>query len=154
EALSGGVIAGYPVVDVKVTLVDGKTHPVDSKAVAFEIAGSQAVKEGVPKAHPILIEPIMDLKITVPDTYTGDVISDLNTKRARTQGMSPAGKGLTLIEAQAPQAELQRYATDLRSITQGRGTFTATFSHYEEVPHNVAQKVIEEHKRELEGKTA
>ncbi len=154
EALSGGVIAGYPVVDVKVTLVDGKTHPVDSKAVAFEIAGSQAVKEGVPKARPILIEPIMDLKITVPDTYTGDVISDLNTKRARTQGMSPAGKGLTLIEAQAPQAELQRYATDLRSITQGRGTFTATFSHYEEVPHNVAQKVIDEHKRELEGKTA
>jgi len=154
EALSGGVIAGYPVVDVKVTLVDGKTHPVDSKAVAFEIAGSQAVKEGVPKAHPILIEPIMDLKITVPDAYTGDVISDLNTKRARTQGMSPSGKGLTLIEAQAPQAELQRYATDLRSITQGRGTFTATFSHYEEVPHNVAQKVIDEHKRELEGKTA
>jgi elongation factor G len=148
EAMGDGVIAGYPVVDVRVTLVDGKTHPVDSKAVAFEIAGSQAIKEGVPQAKPILIEPIMDLQITVPDQYTGDVISDLNTKRARTQGMTPFGQGHTTIEAQAPQAELQRYATDLRSITQGRGTFMAAFSHYEEVPQHVAQKVIDEHKKE------
>jgi elongation factor G len=154
ESMGGGVIAGYPVVDVRVTLVDGKTHPVDSKAVAFEIAGSQAIKEAVPLAKPILIEPILDLKITVPDAYTGDVIGDLNTKRARTQGMSPSGRGLTVIEAQAPLAELQRYATDLRSITQGRGTFTSAFSHYEEVPQHVALKVIEEHKRELEGKLA
>jgi elongation factor G len=149
EAMSAGVIAGYPVVDVRVTLVDGKTHPVDSKAVAFEIAGSQAIKEGVPQAKPILIEPIMSLAITVPDHYTGDVIGDLNTKRARTQGMTPAGKGHTTIEAEAPLAELQRYATDLRSITQGRGSFTMQFDHYAEVPAHVAQKVIDEHKKEL-----
>jgi len=154
ESMNEGVIAGYPVVDVRVTLVDGKIHPVDSKAVAFEIAGSQAIKEGVPQARPILIEPIMDLQITVPDQYTGDVISDLNTKRAHTQGMSPAGQGHTTIDARAPQAELQRYATDLRSITQGRGTFVASFSHYEEVPQHAAQRVIDDHKKEREAKLA
>jgi elongation factor G len=154
EQMHQGVIAGYPLVDVRVTLVDGKTHPVDSKAVAFEIAGSQAIKEGVPQAKPILIEPIMDLAITVPDQYTGDVISDLNTKRARTQGMAPNGKGQTTIEAQAPLSELQRYATDLRSITQGRGTYKATPSHYEEVPQHVAQKVIDEAKKQREEKLA
>jgi elongation factor G len=148
EQMLQGVIAGYPVVDVRVTLVDGKTHPVDSKAVAFEIAGSQAIKEGVPLAKPILIEPIMELDITVPDTYTGDVIGDLNTKRAHIHGMSPAGKGATTIEAEAPLSELQRYATDVRSITQGRGTFKMRFGHYQEVPQHVTQKVIEEHKKE------
>jgi elongation factor G len=154
EQMHQGVVAGFPVVDVRVTLVDGKTHPVDSKAVAFEIAGSQAIKEGVPQAKPILLEPIMDLEIIVPDDYTGDVISDLNTKRARTQGMTQVGAGRTRIEAQAPQAELLRYTTDLRSITQGRGDFKATFSHYEEVPHAVADKVIEQHKKEHEAKLA
>jgi elongation factor G len=154
EQMQQGVIAGYPIVDVRVTLVDGKTHPVDSKAVAFEIAGSQAIKEGVPQAKPVLLEPIMNLEIVVPDSNTGDVISDLNTKRARTLGMTPAGKGRTRIEAQAPLAELQRYATDLRSITQGRGTFKATFSHYEEVPHPIAEKIIEQAKREREAKLA
>jgi elongation factor G len=96
----------------------------------------------------------MDLEITVPDDYTGDVISDLNTKRARTQGMTPVGGGRTRIEAQAPQAELLRYATDLRSITQGRGDFKATFSHYEEVPHAVAEKVIDQRKKDAEAKLA
>lgn len=150
EAASEGVIAHYPLVDVKVTLVDGKYHPVDSKAIAFEIAGMQAVKQGVQQAKPVLLEPIMRLQIHVPESYTGDVISDLNTKRAKVHGMTP-DDGVTIIEAEAPQAEIQRYATDLRSITQGRGTFTAEFGHYEEVPAHVAQKVIDEAKKEAEA---
>ena len=149
EAASEGVIAHYPLVDVKVTLVDGKYHPVDSKAIAFEIAGMQAVKQGVQQAKPVLLEPIMRIEVRVPESYTGDVISDLNTKRAKVHGMTP-DDGSTVIEAEAPQAEIQRYATDLRSITQGRGSFTVEFGHYEEVPAHIAQKVIDEAKKEAE----
>ncbi len=149
EAASEGVIAHYPLVDVKVTLVDGKYHPVDSKAIAFEIAGMQAVKQGVQQAKPVLLEPIMRMEIRVPESFTGDVISDLNTKRAKVHGMTPED-GETVISAEAPQAEIQRYATDLRSLTQGRGTFSTEFDHYEEVPAHVAQKVIEEAKKEAE----
>ena len=150
EAASEGVIAHYPLVDVKVTLIDGKYHPVDSKAIAFEIAGMQAVKQGVHQAKPVLLEPIVSMEIHVPESFTGDVISDLNTKRAKVHGMTPE-EGETVISAEAPQAEIQRYATDLRSLTQGRGTFSTEFDHYEEVPAHVAQKVIEEAKKEAEA---
>lgn len=152
EAAVEGVIAHYPLVDVKVTLVDGKYHPVDSKAIAFEIAGMQAVKQGVQQAKPVLLEPIMRIEIRVPEGFTGDVISDLNGKRAKVHGMVP-DDGLTVISAEAPQAEIQRYATDLRSLTQGRGTFTTEFDHYEEVPAHIAQKVIEEAKKEAEARS-
>ena len=142
EAMREGVIGSYPLVDLRVTLYDGKEHPVDSSEMAFKIAGAQALKQGIQAAGLVLIEPIVTLHITVPDDYTGDVLSDLNGKRGKVMGMSPQGN-VTTIEAQAPMAEVQRYATDLRSITQGRGYYTAEMSHYEEVPAHTAQKVIE-----------
>ena len=152
EAAQEGIIAHYPLVDVKVTLIDGKYHPVDSKAIAFEIAGVQALKQGVQQAKPVLLEPVMHIQIRVPESFTGDVISDLNGKRAKVLGMTPDSGG-TIIDAEAPQAEIQRYATDLRSLTQGRGSFTTEFDHYEEVPGQVAQKVIDEAKREAEARS-
>jgi elongation factor G len=142
EAMQEGVLAHYPMVDMRVVLVDGKEHPVDSSDIAFKIAASQAVKKGAADAQPVLLEPIMDMKITVPEANTGDIISDLNGKRARVQGMTPMGS-MTTVEAQAPLAEVQHYSADMRSMTQGRGHYTMAFSHYEEVPQHVAQKVIE-----------
>jgi elongation factor G len=147
EAMQEGVLAHYPVTDVKVTLFDGKDHPVDSSDIAFKIAAAHAFRKGVQEARPVLLEPIMRMKITVPDANTGDVISDLNGKRARVLGTSPAGPGLTTIEALAPLAEVQRYAADLRSLTQGRGHYTMTFDHYEEVPPHIAQRIIEQAQR-------
>jgi len=148
EAMTEGVIAHYPLVDVKVTLYDGKEHPVDSSEMAFKLAGGQALKQGVHDAHPILLEPVMNLRITAPDANTGDVLSDLNGKRGKVLGMSPQGGGLTVIEAQAPLAEIQRYATDLRSMTQGRAYYSMELSHYEEVPAHAAQKVIDASQKE------
>ena len=142
EAMEGGVLGGYPLTDVKVNLFDGKEHPVDSSEMAFKIAGSVALKQGVKDANPVLLEPIMRISVTVPESHTGDVLSDLNGKRGKVQGMTPQG-ALTVIEAQVPLAEVQRYATDLRSITQGRAHYTMEMSHYEEVPAHIAQKVIE-----------
>lgn len=136
-----GVLAGYPLVDIKVTLFDGSSHPVDSSEMAFKIAAAQALKKGLAQAQPVLLEPIMNLTITAPDNFIGDIIGDLNSKRSRVLGMTPA-HGMNTIEAQAPLAEILRYATDLRSITQGRGTFTIAFNHYEEVPAPIAQKII------------
>jgi len=141
EARMEGILAGYPVVDVRVTLFDGSSHPVDSSDMAFKIAAAQALKKGLTEAQPVLLEPIVNITITVPDNLTGDIISDLNTKRGRVLGMNP-GNGVNVIQAQAPLAEVQRYAVDLRSMTQGRGTFTIEFSHYEEVPSQIAQKII------------
>ena len=141
EAKQEGVLAGYPIVDIKATVYDGSFHPVDSSEICFKIAGAQALKKGMAQAQPILLEPIMNLKVTVPDDYTGDIIGDLNTKRARVMGMNPE-RGINVIEAQAPLSETQRYAIDLRSMTQGRGSFTMEFSHYEEAPALVTQKVI------------
>lgn len=141
EARLEGVLAGYPVVDVRVTLFDGSSHPVDSSDMAFKIAAAQALKKGLAEGQPVLLEPIVNMTITVPDNFTGDIIGDLNTKRGRVLGMNP-GNGINIIQAQAPLAEVQRYAVDLRSMTQARGTFTVEFSHYEEVPSQVAQKVI------------
>lgn len=143
EAFQEGVLAGYPVVDVKATLYDGSYHPVDSSDICFKIAGAGALKKGLSQAQPILLEPIMNIKITVPSDMTGDIIGDLNTKRARVQGMIPEGDR-NIIEAQVPLAEVQRYAIDLKSMTQGRGTYTLEFSHYEEVPAHITQKIIAE----------
>jgi elongation factor G len=141
QVLEQGVIAGYPVVDIKAIVYDGKEHPVDSKDIAFQIAGREAFKLAVKEAGPILLEPIMDMTITVPEDYTGDVTSNLSTRRGRMSGMEQV-RGNTIITAQAPLAEVQRYATDLRSITQGRGVYTMTLSHYEPVPSHIASEII------------
>jgi elongation factor G len=148
EALDRGTLAGFPVVDVRVSLVFGKYHPVDSSEAAFKMAGSIGFRNAFAEAKPVLLEPVMQVSVTVPDEFTGDVIGDLNGKRARVQGMNPAS-GYTTVEAQVPQSEMLRYATELRSMTQGRGIFTMRYSHYEEVPAHAAQKVIEERKKEL-----
>jgi elongation factor G len=142
EALIDGVLTHNPLVDVRVSLVDGKEHPVDSSEMAFKLAGSQAMKAGAEKAAPVLLEPIVNVRVKTPEAYTGDLVSDLNGKRARVLGITPEDKG-TVIDAQAPLAEMQHYATDLRSLTQGRATFSLEFDHYEEVPEHVAKKVIE-----------
>ena len=141
EAIKEGVLAGYPVVHVKATVYDGSFHPVDSSEICFKIAGAGAYKRGLSAGQPILLEPIMNLRVTVPSDFTGDIIGDLNTKRARVQGMNPQD-GSNVIDAQAPLAEVIRYAIDLKSITQGKGTFSMEFSHYEEVPDHIAQKII------------
>jgi elongation factor G len=141
EGLEAGPVAGYPVVNVRVTLTDGTYHSVDSNEMAFKIASKEAFKKGILQAQPVLLEPIVTLKVTVPETYTGDVMSDLNTKRAHVSGMDPGPNGSTTIEAHVPAAEVQRYATDLRSITQGRGSFTTTFAHYQPVPAHIAEQV-------------
>ena len=146
EAKGEGVLAGYPVVDVKATLYDGSFHSVDSSDIAFKIAGAQAFKKGLSQGQPVLLEPIMKLKVTVPEAYTGDIISDLNTKRGRVLGMN-LGNGINVIDAQAPYAELLRYAIDLRSMTQGRGDFVMEFDHYEEVPAHLSQKIIADKKK-------
>jgi elongation factor G len=145
EARVEGVIAGFPAVDMKVTLIDGSFHPVDSSEMAFKIASAQAFKKGMSDASPVLLEPIMNMTVTVPDSFTGDIIGDLNTKRAHVSGMNPS-QGMNVIQAQAPLAEVLRYAIDLRSMTQGRGTFTVGFSHYQAAPAPVAQKIVAQHK--------
>jgi elongation factor G len=147
ETLQEGVLANYPIVDLKVTLYDGTYHPVDSSDISFKIAGSHALRKGVSQAQPVLLEPIMNIKITVPEAFTGDVMGDLNGKRARILGMSPQD-GINVIEAQAPLSEMLRYSIDLRSMTQGRGSYTIEFSHYEEVPIHLAQKIIDEAAKE------
>ncbi|MCD6453380.1 MAG: elongation factor G [Dehalococcoidales bacterium] len=141
EAIQEGVMAGYPVVDIRATVYDGSFHPVDSSDICFKIAGAQALKKGLTQANPVLLEPIMNIKVVVPEDLTGDIIGDLNAKRARVLGMNPEGK-MNVIDAQVPLAEILRYTIDLKSITQGRGNYTATFSHYEETPPNITQKVI------------
>jgi len=149
EILERGVVAGYPTVDFRAVLYDGSYHPVDSSEMSFKLAAHLAFKEGIPQAGPVLLEPIMNVVITVPDTYTGDIMGDLNTRRARVQGMDQHGHK-SVITAQVPLAELQRYATDLRSMTQGRGLYTMEFSHYEEVPAHLTQQIVEQAKREAE----
>ncbi|MCK4273777.1 MAG: elongation factor G [Dehalococcoidales bacterium] len=149
EAAQEGVLAGYPVVGVKTTLYDGSFHPVDSSEICFKIAGAGALRKGLSDGQPILLEPIMNLKVTVPSDLTGDIISDLNTKRARVLGMNPEG-GNNVIEAQVPLAEVQRYAIDLKSMTQGRATYTMEFDHYEEVPAQITQKIVAQKQSEKE----
>jgi elongation factor G len=150
QVLDQGVIAGYPVVDVRAVVYDGKEHPVDSKDIAFQIAGREVFKKVVNGASPVLLEPIHKVSVTVPEEYTGDIIGDLNTRRAQVQGMDQRA-GKTVINALVPFAEMQRYATDLRSLTQGRGLFLMTFDRYEQVPHHLQQEIVEAHKREQEN---
>ena len=153
NTLKEGVLAGFPVVDLKAVIYDGSTHPVDGKPIAFEIAGSQALRQGMQKASPVLLEPILRLYVTVPENYTGDIISDMNSKRGRILGMSPETR-YTVIEAEVPQAEVQRYSQDLRSMTGGRGSYRFEFDHYEQVPQNIEQRVIDTAKQAKEGATA
>jgi elongation factor G len=141
EALEGGVIAGYPVVDVKVTIIDGSYHDVDSNEMAFKIAGSMAVKEGVRRAKPVLLEPIMKVEVVTPEDYSGDVIGDLSRRRGHIQGMDDSVSG-KVVTAEVPLAEMFGYATSVRSMSQGRATFTMEFSKYLEVPSNVAEAVM------------
>jgi len=143
EAMQSGVVAGYPVVDVKVKLFDGSYHEVDSSDIAFQIAGSIAFKEAMKKADPVLLEPIMEVEVETPDEYVGDVIGDLNSRRGKIMGMENKGV-ITVVKAYVPLAEMFGYATTLRSLTQGRGTFIMKFSHYEEVPQHVAEQIIGE----------
>jgi len=152
ESLKRGFVSGNPMVYVKVALVDGKYHPVDSSAQSFEIAASLGMQEAVPLASPTLLEPVMTVTITVPESNMGDVMSDINTKRGRVLGMALVGDGMQQITANVPQAEMLHYATDLRSITQGRGSFTMEFYQYEEVPANVQQEIIAQHKKAAEAK--
>ena len=141
EAMLNGVLAGYPVIDVKVILVDGSYHDVDSSEMAFKIAGSMAFKKAVLQANPTLLEPIMKLEVTIPEEYLGDVMGNLNSRRGRIEGMDMQNK-LQVVSAMVPLAEMFGYATDLRSRTQGRGTYSMEFSHYEEVPRTMAEKII------------
>jgi elongation factor G len=145
--LAQGPLAGYPVVDVRCEVYDGKMHPVDSKDIAFQIAGREVFKKIFLAAGPVLQEPIMDVQITVPDEYMGDIMSDLNTRRGRVQGMEQA-KGKGIITAQVPLGEMQRYSIDLRSMTQGRGFYSMKLSHYEGIPQNIAGPIIAQAKRE------
>jgi len=149
EAVNEGVLAGYPVTDLKITLYDGSYHAVDSSDISFKIAAAHAFRKGVSEGQPVLLEPIVNVQITIPDGFTGDVMSDLNGKRAKVLGMTP-GDGINVIDAQAPLAEMLRYAIDLRSITQGRGAYTMEFSHYEEVPQHITQRIIDQSKKESE----
>jgi elongation factor G len=150
EAAAEGVLAGFPLSDFKATLVDGSFHTVDSNELSFKIAASMALKEGVQQAKPALLEPIMLVEIRVPEAYMGEVNRDLNGRRGRVLGMDSAD-GTQIITAHVPQAELFSYATELRSLAQGRGSFTATLDHYEDVPSHVAEKVISEHKKAVEA---
>jgi elongation factor G len=154
EALQGGVIAGYEVIDVKATLFDGSYHDVDSNEMAFKIAGSMAAKAGVPKAGPQLLEPVMKVEIEVPEDFMGDVIGDLSSRRGRIEGMEPlAGTGIQKIRSMVPLAEMFGYATDIRSKTQGRGTFSMEFAHYEPMPNNIAEPLIAKFKGQAAAAT-
>ncbi len=148
NVMKEGVVAGYPILNVHVSVYDGKEHPVDSKPVAFEIAGREAFKLAFRDAAPVLREPIMNVRITVPEANMGDILGDMNTRRARVQGMDTE-KGRSIVTAQVPLAEMQRYVTDLRSMTGGRGVFSMEFSHYEIVPAHLAQDVIALREKEL-----
>jgi elongation factor G len=149
EIIDEGVLAGYPVEKIKVTLFDGSYHAVDSSEMAFKIATHLAFKKGFMEANPILLEPIMNVEVRVPETFMGDVMGDMNKKRGRILGMEPAGK-TQVIKAQTPMAEMFRYAIDLRSMTQGRGSFSMEFSHYEEVPAQIAEQIIANSKKKDE----
>ncbi|MFQ5809666.1 MAG: elongation factor G [Armatimonadota bacterium] len=149
EAMQQGIVAGYPVVDVKVSLYDGKDHPVDSSEMAFKLAGGNAFREAAVQANPALLEPIADVEVTTPDEHVGDIISDLNGKRGRVLGTEPQGT-TQVVNVQVPLSEIAGYETDLRRMTQGRASYTAKFSHYEEVPQHLAERIVAERKAESE----
>ncbi len=145
-ALQSGILAGFPVVDVRAVVYDGKTHPVDSKDIAFQTAARHAFKESMQKAKPVILEPIMDVDVIVPDEFMGDITGSLNSRRGRIMGMEP-GDGVQVIKAKVPLEEMYKYVNELKSITGGRGTYTMTFSHYESVPSNLVQAIIEKAKQ-------
>ena len=147
KALDEGSLAGYPLVDLRAVLYDGSYHDVDSSGMSFEIASIQALKQGLKDAQPVLLEPVVSLHVKVPESYTGEVSSDLNVKRGRILGMTP-DDGITQIDAEVPLAEIQRYAQDLRSVSHGKGTYTLEFNHYDQVPPNLEVKIIEDAKRD------
>jgi elongation factor G len=147
EAMEAGVLAGYPVKDVRVRLFDGAYHSVDSSEIAFKLAGLQAMKQALEQADPVLLEPIMLVTLSVPEAYVGEVIGDLNSRRGRPQGMEPVG-AMTEIKAEVPMAEMLSYAPDLRSITGGQGDYTLEFLRYEEVAGNLAQRIVEQSTQE------
>jgi elongation factor G len=149
ESMEHGVIAGCKVVDLRATIFDGSFHEVDSSDMAFKIAASMAFKKAFMDAKPMLLEPIMDVVVTVPEDHLGDVMGDLSGKRGKIQGIDSRGH-LQVVRAQVPLAELYKYSTNLRSMTQGRGMYESSFSHYEEVPHEIAQKLIADAKAEKE----
>src|ERR1700681_27746 len=148
QTIEQGAVSGNPIVDVKVRLVDGSTHAVDGKDIAFQIAGAMAMREAMQKANPVLLEPIMDVRVVVPERFMGDVMGLLNGKRGRVAGMNPLGDGRAEVSAQVPQAEMHSFPTELRAHTQGRGRYTMAPAHYEEVPAHVAQTIIAEHSKE------
>jgi elongation factor G len=143
DAMETGVLAGYPVQGVRVRLFDGAFHSVDSSEIAFKLAGGQAMRQALEQADPVLLEPIMQVTLSVPEDCVGEVIGDLNGRRGRPQGMEPVG-AMTEIKAEVPMAEMLTYAPDLRSITQGQGDYTLEFVRYEEVPGHLAQKLVEQ----------
>jgi elongation factor G len=151
DTMAKGVVAGYPMEDVKVRLVDGKVHSVDSSDMAFQIAGSLAIRKAAQEANPVILEPILDVEVRVPERNLGDIMSDVNTKRGKIAGTEPDGSW-QIVRALVPEAEMQRFALDLRSITQGRGSFTANLSHYEEVPAHLARPLIDAYQKETAGK--
>jgi len=142
EAMEAGILAGFPVVDVAVTLVDGSYHDVDSSEMAFKVAGSMAFKEASKKAKPVLLEPVMAVEVVTPEEYMGDVIGNINSRRGQIEGMEPRGNA-QVIRARVPLAEMFGYATDVRTMSQGRATYTMQFLHYAEVPHSIAEKLTE-----------
>ncbi len=150
EAMEQGVLTGNPLVDIKVSLLDGSTHPVDGKDIAFKLAGAMALRQAALEAKPTLLEPVMNVEVTVPEQNMGDVISDLNAKRGRIAGMQAGGDRKQLVQAQVPLAEMYRFPIELRSITQGRGSYRMTFSHYQEVPAHAAQPLIAAFQKERE----
>ncbi|HEY6399479.1 MAG TPA: elongation factor G, partial [Solirubrobacteraceae bacterium] len=154
EAMGEGVVAGYPVKDLRVRLYDGSYHTVDSSEMAFKVAGSLAMRQALEQAGPVLLEPIMLVSVNAPEDAVGDVIGDLNSRRGRPLGMEPVGAGMTEIKAEAPMAEMLSYAPDLRSITGGQGEFTMEFLRYEEVPSHLSSKVVDEARAEREAVTA
>jgi elongation factor G len=151
ETMDKGAYAGYNVVDVKATIYDGSFHPVDSSDMAFKVAASMAFKKAFLEAKPMLLEPIMNITVTVPEDNLGDVMGDVSSRRGKIQGVDSKGN-LQIVRASVPLAELYKYSTQLRSMTQGRGMYENEFSHYEEVPHEIAQKIAEEHQAEMAEK--
>jgi elongation factor G len=149
EAMAEGVLAGYPVTNIKAVLYDGSYHSVDSSEIAFKMAAILAFRKGMEQAKPVLLEPICNVEVEIPEQFMGDIIGDLNSKRGRVLGMEPCGKN-QVVRAQVPLKEMVRYSIDLKSITQGRGKFKMEFDHYEEVPPKVAEEIIEKTKRERE----
>ncbi|HLY26703.1 MAG TPA: elongation factor G, partial [Aggregatilineales bacterium] len=148
SVMEQGILAGCPVVDVRAAVYDGKMHPVDSKDIAFQIAGRESFKEAFMDAGPVLLEPIMNVRVIVPEENMGDVIGDFSTRRGRVMGMD-SEHGRSVVTATVPLAEIQRYSNDLRSMTGGRGVYTLSFDHYEPVPPNIAQTIIASHKTEV-----